>query len=135
MRDPADAASSSPAPAPAPSPPDWLAQQRNQVQAALLARLRTELAHRLADCPAVEVRLFGSWERADFDGHSDVDLALIGAPDQLPAAEAALADLAVTLDRDVDVQAVTPADYAHRIAQQQPLWCAIERDGVVVHHG
>ena len=110
-------------------------QRREQVRAALLDRLRTELAHRLADCPAVEVRLFGSWERADFDGHSDVDLALIGAPDQLPAAEAALADLAVTLDRDVDVQAVTPADYAHRIAQQQPLWCAIERDGVVVHHG
>lgn len=84
-------------------------QRREQVRAALLDRLRTELAHRLADCPAAEVRLFGSWARADFDGRSDVDLALIAPPERLPAAEAALADLAVALDRDVDVLAVTPA--------------------------
>lgn len=109
-------------------------QRREQVRAALLDRLRTELAHRLADCPAAEVRLFGSWARADFDGRSDVDLALIAPPERLPAAEAALADLAVALDRDVDVLAVTPAAYARRLAQQQPLWCEIDRDGVVVHH-
>lgn len=55
--------------------PEATRQIRARRRDSLIATLRDAFANPPAD--VVEVRLFGSWARGDFDGRSDVDLLIV----------------------------------------------------------
>lgn len=98
----------------------------------MIARLARTCAERLAGLTPLEVRLFGSWARGDFDGDSDIDLALIGPPDVTAIAVGRLAGFAAELERHLDLLEIDAVAYRDRSRRPAGLWRGVAEHGITV---
>jgi predicted nucleotidyltransferase len=79
---------------------------RDGVRDGTLAALRDACRRAVRDPARIErVVLFGSFARGDFDGLSDIDVAVIGARDAFDSG------VFTAIDRAVDVVTLTPAQW------------------------
>ncbi|WP_254945205.1 nucleotidyltransferase domain-containing protein [Cyanobium sp. AMD-g] len=81
----------------------------------------------VAGRPGLEVWLFGSWARGDWDSGSDVDLIAV-APTRQEAD--AFADGLLSACLGDDVIALDAAQWQERLHSQDPHWRGIARDAI-----
>jgi predicted nucleotidyltransferase len=100
---------------------------RQQRRAERIDELRRAVASLLANRPGLEVWLFGSWARGDWDALSDLDLIAVGPTKE--AAEQLAEDLCRRTLAD-DVIGLTHSQWIECRSSPDPLWRGIVWDAI-----